>query len=61
MLVLTRNIGQRIMIGDDVIIEILGVNGFQVSIGIEADISIPVHREEIFDKIKSEGDNRGNS
>ena len=61
MLVLTRNIGQRIMIGDDVIIEILGVKGFQVSIGIDADISIPVHREEIFDKIKSEGDNRGNS
>jgi len=61
MLVLTRNIGQRIMIGDDVIIEILGVRGFQVSIGIEADKSIPVHREEIYDKVKSEGDNRGNT
>jgi len=52
MLVLTRRIGERLKIGDDITVTILQIRGNQVSIGIQADKSIPVHREEIYQKIK---------
>ena len=52
MLVLTRRLGENIVIGDDIIIRILNVNG-QVKLGIEAPREIEVHREEIYEKIKS--------
>lgn len=52
MLVLTRRIGERLRIGDDITITVLQIRGNQVSIGIQADKSIPVHREEIYQRIK---------
>jgi len=54
MLVLTRNPGQRIMVGDNVTLEILNVFGSQVSVGIKAPKDIPVHREEIYNRISQE-------
>lgn len=52
MLILTRRIGETLMIGDDVSITVLGVKGNQVRIGIDAPKDVPVHREEIYERIK---------
>ena len=54
MLILTRRVGETLMIGDDVSITVLGVKGNQVRIGIDAPKEVAVHREEIFDRINSE-------
>ncbi len=54
MLILTRHIGESIMIGDDVIITVLGIRGEQARIGIDAPRDVPVHREEIYDRIQQE-------
>lgn len=54
MLILTRKIGESIMIGDDIKINILGVRGGQVRIGLEAPNEVPVHREEIYFRIQKE-------
>ncbi len=54
MLILTRRSGEKIVIGDDVTLTVLGVKGRQVLIGIEAPPEIPVHREEIYQKILKE-------
>lgn len=59
MLLLTRRIGETLMIGDDVNITVLGVKGNQVRLGINAPLSIPVHREEIYLKIKEEEEQGG--
>ena len=60
-MILTRRIGESLIIGKEgeIKITVLGIQGRQVRYGIDADPSIPVHRQEIFDKIKVEGDNRG--
>jgi carbon storage regulator len=58
MLVLTRNAGQNVMIGSDIVVKILSVNGHQVRIGISAPKDVPVHREEVFERIKLEGESR---
>ncbi len=52
MLVLTRKVGETLMIGDNTAITVLGVNGAQVRIGIAAPKSVSVHREEVYLKIK---------
>ncbi len=58
MLILTRRVGETIVIGnvgDEVKVTVLGVKGNQVRIGVNAPKSISVHREEIFEKIQKEG------
>ena len=54
MLSLTRYPGQRIMIGDDIVIQIAEVRGQRVQVDIHAPREVPVHREEIFDRIQAE-------
>lgn len=58
MLILTRRIGETLIIGDDINIIIVGVQGNQVRIGIDAPKDISVHRKEVYDRIKAER-NRG--
>ncbi|MCU7876208.1 MAG: carbon storage regulator CsrA [Candidatus Thiodiazotropha sp. (ex Lucinoma borealis)] len=54
MLILTRRVGETLMIGDEVTITVLGVKGNQVRIGVNAPRDVTVHREEIYERIKRE-------
>ena len=54
MLILTRRVAETLMIGNDVAVTVLGVKGNQVRIGIAAPPNVPVHREEIYQRIKRE-------
>ena len=56
MLILTRRVGETVMIGDDVAVTVLGVKGNQVRIGVTAPRSVSVHRQEIYDRIRKERD-----
>ncbi|MEN8207107.1 MAG: carbon storage regulator CsrA [Pseudomonadota bacterium] len=54
MLILTRRMNETLMVGDDVKVTVLSINGNQVRIGVQAPRHIPVHRQEIYEKIKKE-------
>jgi len=54
MLILTRRVGETVMIGSDVTVTVLGVKGNQVRVGVNAPRDVAVHREEIFERIKRE-------
>ena len=55
MLILTRRVGETLMIGDSVTVTVLGVKGNQVRIGITAPKDVAVHREEIFQRLQKDG------
>ena len=54
MLILTRRVGETLMVGDDVTVTVLGVKGNQVRIGVNAPKDVSVHREEIYQRIQKE-------
>jgi carbon storage regulator len=59
MLILTRRVGETLMIGDSVTVTVLGVKGNQVRIGITAPKDVAVHREEIFQRIHHDASSSG--
>ena len=56
MLILTRRVGETLMVGDEVTVTVLGVKGNQVRLGVNAPKDVAVHREEIYERIKKEQD-----
>jgi carbon storage regulator len=56
MLILTRRVGETLIIGDDVVITVLGVKGNQVRVGINAPKEVSIHREEIYNRIHQSRD-----
>lgn len=54
MLILTRRVGETVMIGDDITFTVLSVNGNQVRVGLNAPKQVPVHREEVYERIRLE-------
>ncbi len=59
MLILTRRVGETLMIGDEVSVTVLGIKGNQVRIGVSAPKDVSVHREEIFQRIQREKQEQG--
>jgi carbon storage regulator len=54
MLILTRRVGETLMIGDNVTVTVLGLKGNQVRLGIDAPKNVEVHREEVYDRVQKE-------
>jgi carbon storage regulator len=61
MLILTRRVGEAVVIGEEVTVTVLGVKGNQVRIGVNAPKSVTVHRDEIYERIKNERDSERNA
>jgi len=59
MLILTRRVGESLMIGDDINVTVLSIRGNQVRIGVSAPKDVSVHREEIYERIQHEDENGG--
>ncbi|NCF19984.1 MAG: carbon storage regulator CsrA [Haliea sp.] len=58
MLILTRRVGESLMVGDDITVTVLGVKGNQVRIGVNAPRDVAVHREEIYNRIKDDDETK---
>ncbi len=58
MLILTRRVSESLIIGDDITITVLGIKGHQVRLGINAPLEIPVHRDEIYQRVQQEKENK---
>lgn len=54
MLILIRRVGKTLVIGDDITVTVLGINGNQVRIGVDAPKNVTVHREEVYERIQAE-------
>lgn len=61
MLILTRKVGESVLIGDGIKVSILAVKGNQVRVGIDAPKDVSVHREEVRARLRAEAQNRGES
>lgn len=61
MLILTRRVGESLMIGDEVNVTVLGIKGNQVRIGVNAPKDVAVHREEIYQRIQQENSSQAAS
>lgn len=61
MLILTRKVGETIVIGDNIRVSVLSVQGNQVRVGVDAPRDVVVHREEIYDRIQCEAKNKPSS
>lgn len=59
MLILTRRVGETVMVGDEITVTVLGVKGNQVRLGVNAPKDVAVHREEIYQRIHDEGQPEG--
>jgi carbon storage regulator len=59
MLILTRRIGETLVVGDEVTVTVLGVKGNQVRLGVNAPKDVAVHREEIYERIQKEKQDKG--
>ena len=61
MLILTRRVGESLMVGDEITVTVLGVKGNQVRIGVNAPRDVAVHREEIYNRIQDDEESKSSA